>query len=804
MKKIMILLLFLLPILRGAIQAQDSLRLSSRVQKDSLCRTATLTLMAHGGTPPYRFAVDFSPFTSDSVFHNLVVGFYTLKVIDAQGHQAKSFYENGYLPQGPRFQTTFRQANCTSPTGTLSVNIFGDTSGMPFRFRVDNTISPSFSSATVTLPNIERGLHNVALLFGNGCANERWVNLEDSTFIPHHQYTYNSVCGNASELRITTYPKRNYTYILDNLPSTTNPLWLNILPGTHIVNVSEPNGCTKIDTFQLQTTGMNINIVAISTTCRESLGLFRIIPTGGQPPFSFSVNGSTATSADTFRLANGQHLFKIVDAVGCRFEGSRYVYRLADSVRYGYNFNPNGCGATTGTLTITFPDSTRRPLSISLDSSAFTSNYTFQNVRTGNHTVRFTLLGGCEQVGTLTLNATAPLQLFLNDSCSNLRGLGHIFASVYGGTLPYTYRWSNGGTTSVLQNVPSNLYTITVTDATGCTIIQSKSLTSCVWAGDTDTSGVVDNRDILNIGIAFGETGTRRCTDSSAARCITWSPKKAADWSKQTPAGTNYKHIDTNGDGTINAADTVAIIQNWSRVHQSVYPQTPIMAAQSVVPPIYIQASNVREGDWASFPIMLGEIGTQAENVYGLAFSIKYPPSVIEPNTLRLVVGQSWLGATSALLNVFKDEFDNVCHIGLVKTNKQNITGAGQIATLVFKLKAGTKGTDLQFGVYNDYLINNVGQQLTSIGRVTKVTVLTETAEPIWANQISVYPNPTTDKIYIDAQNIDIQKVILLDIAGKMIQTVPKNTPLSILTAGIYFLKIETDKGVVMKKVVKM
>ena len=302
MKKILVLLLFLLPILRGAIQAQDSLRLSYRVQKDSLCGTATLTLTARGGTPPYRFAVDFSPFTSDSVFRNLVVGFYTLKVIDAQGHQAKSFYENGYLPQGPRFQTTFRQANCTSPTGTLSVNIFGDISGMPFRFRVDNTISPSFSSATLILPNIERGLHNVALLFGSGCANERWVKLDDSTFISHHQYTYNSICGNASELRITTSPQRNYTYILDNLPATTNPLWSNILPGTHIVNVSEPTGCVKTDTFQLQATPLNVTLFALSTTCRDSLGLFRIVPTGGRAPFSFSVNNLTATSTDTFRL----------------------------------------------------------------------------------------------------------------------------------------------------------------------------------------------------------------------------------------------------------------------------------------------------------------------------------------------------------------------------------------------------------------------------------------------------------------------------------------------------------------------
>jgi hypothetical protein len=153
---------------------------------------------------------------------------------------------------------------------------------------------------------------------------------------------------------------------------------------------------------------------------------------------------------------------------------------------------------------------------------------------------------------------------------------------------------------------------------------------------------------------------------------------------------------------------------------------------------------------------------------------------------------------------VFKDEFDNVFHIGLVKTNKLNVTGSGQIATLVFKLKAGTKGSDLQFGVYNDFLINNNGQQLTSVGRTTSVKVLTETAEPIWANQIQVYPNPTTDKVFVETQNIVIQSITVLDIAGKMIEKINQNTPLSIKTVGTYFLKIETDKGTVMKKVVRL
>jgi Secretion system C-terminal sorting domain len=812
MKRLILSFLFLVSFLRGAdLLAQDTLRLNYRVQADSVCGTTSVTLVARGGTPPYRYSFNYSPFFSDSVFHNIVgnISTYNLKVIDAEGRQATTFYGNSFRQSYPAFTTIFRQTNCSSATGTLAVNIFGDTSGMPFRFRIDNTTSADFYTTSWQVPNISRGLHNIALIFGNGCANERWVNLEDSTVAPYHQYIYNSACGNAADLRINTFPQRTYTYILDNLPATTNPNWSNVLPGTHVITVSESTGCTKTDTFQLRTTGLTVGLTSLPTSCRDSLGLFRIVPTGGRAPFSFSVNGSVTTSIDTVRLTTGLHSFNVVDASGCRFIGSLFAHRLTDSVRFSYLFQPNSCGATVGTLTFNFPDTLYRPLSMSLDSAALTTNFTFQNVNTGMHTVRFITFGGCEQVVKISLNTSLPIQVALRDTCPNLRGFGGLYANAYSGRFPYTYMWSNGATTAVLQNIPIGLYTVTVTDANGCKTTGSHLLTSCVWSGDTDTSGVVDNRDVLNIGLAFGETGARRCYDSmpNSPICTNWFAQKAADWSKQTPDKTNYKHIDTNGDGIINNSDTLAIVRNWNLVHQSIEPQTPVFAAQSVVPPIYVQTSNVREGDWASFPIMLGEAGTQAENVYGLAFSIKYPPSVIEPNSMRLVVTQSWLGAPSTLLNVSKDEFDNVFHIGLVKTNKLNTTGAGQIATLIFKLKAGTKGSDLQFGVYNDFLINNAAQQLPSVGQVTTVKILTETDELIWANQISIYPNPTTDKVFIDAQNIDIQSIMVFDMLGKQIQNVQKlalTAPLSMPTVGTYFLKIDTNKGVVMKKVVKM
>jgi hypothetical protein len=71
----------------------------------------------------------------------------------------------------------------------------------------------------------------------------------------------------------------------------------------------------------------------------------------------------------------------------------------------------------------------------------------------------------------LTANATAT-----DVTCNNAAN-GSVSATITGGTTPYSFSWSNSSTTQNISNLAPNTYTITVTDAGGCTASASASVT---------------------------------------------------------------------------------------------------------------------------------------------------------------------------------------------------------------------------------------------------------------------------------------------------------------------------------------
>lgn len=72
-------------------------------------------------------------------------------------------------------------------------------------------------------------------------------------------------------------------------------------------------------------------------------------------------------------------------------------------------------------------------------------------------------------------------------SCSG-GATGAISSSISGGTAPFTYLWNNNATSTGLTNIAAGTYTLTVTDATGCTATSQVTLTANAGLTVTTTS----------------------------------------------------------------------------------------------------------------------------------------------------------------------------------------------------------------------------------------------------------------------------------------------------------------------------
>ena len=102
----------------------------------------------------------------------------------------------------------------------------------------------------------------------------------------------------------------------------------------------------------------------------------------------------------------------------------------------------------------------------------------------------------CHTVLNLNVSTTGPTIKLSVITNSTGNDNGRIELRVEDGTAPYTYLWSEGQTTSIIENLAPGVYTVTITDANGCEL--------------TDTFVIEDKQCAENGGDADGDSS---CAD---------------------------------------------------------------------------------------------------------------------------------------------------------------------------------------------------------------------------------------------------------------------------------------------------
>lgn len=126
----------------------------------------------------------------------------------------------------------------------------------------------------------------------------------------------------------------------------------------------------------------------------------------------------------------------------------------------------NGCDSIVTLVLVYYPSSTEIEATIcegeayEFVGENYTDAGTYEGIVMSN--------SGCEIQTTLYLEVLSQFEVEATINEDEGNGLGGVVLQVTGGAAPYIYFWNNGVTISEVHNLAPGVYTVTVTDANGC------------------------------------------------------------------------------------------------------------------------------------------------------------------------------------------------------------------------------------------------------------------------------------------------------------------------------------------------
>lgn len=334
-----------------------------------------------------------------------------------------------------------------------------------------------------------------------------------------------------------------YTYVWSNGVYTED--LASIGAGTYDVVVTDAYGCEVAETFTLSDPPCAIAIAFDATTdvlCNGgNTGSASITPSNGTAPYTFAWS-SGETTEDAVALTAGYAIVVVSDAIGCSEDDSVMinepnVISIASTITDVVTGNDGAVDITvtggTGPYTFAWSNSATTEDVTGLVPATYVVTVTDANSCTASES--FLLSDpGCDLVASISASADV--------SCNGLAD-GSATADQTGGLAPFTYAWSNGGTTASVSGLAAGTYTVTITDATSsCFDTESVVISEPTVLGATYTQ--------TNLTCNGDATGAADLTVTGATSPYTyaWSNSAATEDISGVDAGTYGVTVtDANG-----------------------------------------------------------------------------------------------------------------------------------------------------------------------------------------------------------------------------------------------------------------
>lgn len=424
------------------------------------------------GTPPYTYLWEDG--STGTTITGLTADTYNVTVTDASGCEVTKTATVSNAPQLGIASIQSTSPSCFSGNGTVTITVTGGTA--PFYYSGSNGSNLITYANTITFSGFSPGISTIVVTDATLCNTQASVYLQAAAgFSVLGISSTNSTCSTSGgTIQVNLQGEAPFTYTLVKPDSSTlqfitnlsNQTFSDLDNGTYSVIVSNDTGCFYQKEVSIYTNDkFDLTVYTTGTTCGYNNGTAYVeVGTGFTGVLDFILSKNN--------VVNIQYI---------------------DIIQSAVTFN----GLTSGTYQLQVRDQ---------DNCSVYTNFS---------------IGISE---TLDFGLTAT-------ECGPKNNQGTIVTSIYGGTPPFTYLWSpnlHGFNGPNPVGLSGDTYSVTITDASGCTLTRNV-VVPCVptVSGYQTISVVSDNfttylnteRDMstmLNEGFYELTTGHTNCVLVSA------------------------------------------------------------------------------------------------------------------------------------------------------------------------------------------------------------------------------------------------------------------------------------------------
>jgi len=445
-----------------------------------------------GGTAPFQLSWsgpqngNVTLNTNSFTISGLPPGNYVLNVIDANGCTDVK-YVTLNASTGVSVWAEPLPGEC-GENGAIEVNIMGGLAPYTIEWVGPQSGSIVVNSQLYIIPDLPTGTYVVTVTDAGGCSMSKTVVLYNSAGVSIWAVAIDGVCGQPGAIKVVISGGTPPFEISWEGPqngslstSSTTVIIPDLPPGIYTVSVVDAEGCSMNKVVEVETSP---NLTILTTPhpglCGQDGSISVEIPNGSAPftiTWTGPVSGTTTTNAnlmDIPDLPSGDYTIEVVDANGCAAAST--VQLLNGSSLQVDAFVINGGCPGGNTIKVTFFGGSPNyaitwtgPVSGTVIVAG--PPYFITDVPPGDYLILVTDANGCNGSDSVSVTGGSPLEVSISATTVLCGGGqdGSATALPAGGTPPYAYLWSTGDTTQTISNLGEGIYSVTVTDAAGCT-----------------------------------------------------------------------------------------------------------------------------------------------------------------------------------------------------------------------------------------------------------------------------------------------------------------------------------------------